>query len=264
MKYLESYDGYGELNVVCDESCYSLASTYLNKLDKKSTISSKEGNSSVISAIKTLISKGSNNILVILDDRGELKDQMDERLDFLRGFMGERDYKKLDVKMVSELKISESKLYEEATFKKSDFNIYKIRVYADGIDVVKSKFDGDPIQHNERAKEYVDFFGKMVEKVTGQSMRYYYTKYMFFAKESVVELLKANYDIRVVEGEEYNWWFIPKENKEVSDWVENNCKLPFRKALRSPNFASLDSDSNDYWRKKAEELTKDYKMKNNL
>jgi hypothetical protein len=38
MKYLESYDGYGELNVVCDESCYSLASTYLNKLDKKYSV----------------------------------------------------------------------------------------------------------------------------------------------------------------------------------------------------------------------------------
>jgi hypothetical protein len=264
MKYLENYSGYGELKVVCDTSCFSIVSSYVNNLGTKSVIYDREGNSSVISTIKTLISKGTNNILVILDDRGELKEQMDERLNFLRDFMGNYDYKKLDVKMVSELKISESKLYEEATFKKSDFNIYKIRVYADGIDVVKSKFDGDPIQHNERSKEYVDFFGKMVEKVTGQSMRYYYTKYMFFAKESVVELLKADYDIRVVEGEEYNWWFVPKENKEVSDWIEKNCKLPFRKALRSPNFASLDSDSSDYWRKKAEELTKDYKMKNNL
>jgi len=114
MKYLENYSGYGELKVVCDTSCFSVVSSYVNNLGAKSVIYDREGNSSVISTIKTLISKGTNNILVILDDRGELKDQMDERLNFLRDFMGNYDYKKLDVKMVSELKISESKLYEEA------------------------------------------------------------------------------------------------------------------------------------------------------
>lgn len=260
MKYLESYDGYDELKVVCDESCYSLASTYLNKLDKKSTLYSKEGNSSVISAIKTLISKGYSKILVILDDRGELKDKMSERLNFWRDFMGNHDYQKLDIKMASELK--EDKIYEN--FNKSDFNIYKIRVYADGIDVVKGKFDGDTLQHHERAKEYINFFNNLVEKITGNPRAYYYNKYMFFNSESVAELLRSDYNIYIIDEEEYNWWFIPKSNKEISDWVEENCKLPYKKALRSPNFHSLGIDTGDYWRKRSEEDTKDYKLKNNL
>lgn len=38
--------------------------------------------------------------------------------------------------------IQEFDKYNES-FNKSDYNIYRIRFYADGIDVVKGKFDGD-------------------------------------------------------------------------------------------------------------------------
>lgn len=127
------------------------------------------------------------------------------------------------------------------------FNIYKIRVYADGINILKSKYDGDPVQHNERAKEYLSFFAKLVKKLTGKPMSYFYLRCTSFHQEIIKELLKKDYGIIVVTGEEYNWWFVPKNNKELSSWVEENCKLPFKIVKRCPNFSSLDLDDEYYF-----------------
>lgn len=59
----------------------------------------------------------------------------------------------------------------------SDYTIFKIRYYADGINVRKGKFDGDDKQHWERAKEYNSFFWKMIEKVTNQNFDYWCIHY---------------------------------------------------------------------------------------
>lgn len=159
--------------------------------------------------------------------------------------------------------IQEFDNYNES-FNKSDYNIYKIRFYADGIDVVKGKFDGDENQHQQRAKDYNSLYWELVEKLTGKDWKYYHNTYMMFTIESVNEILKEEYDIRIHGGEEYYWWFIPKELTEISQWIENEKRLPIRKMLRSPNFLSLNDPPSDFFRKKGLEFTEKMKKKFNL
>lgn len=152
------------------------------------------------------------------------------------------------------------KSYNES-FQKSNYNIYRIRFYGDGINVVKGKFDADPVQHRERAEEYVSFYWRLVKLVTGEDARYYHRNYMLYTNEVVNEILKEKYDIRICGGEEYYWWFIPKSMPDVCKWVETECKLPIRKMLRTPNFSSLDSPNTDWFRKESEKFTKEMKDK---
>lgn len=79
---------------------------------------------------------------------------------------------------------------------------------------------------------------------------------MIFTNESVNEILREEFDIRIHGGEEYYWWFIPKSLPEISKWVEKECKLPIRKMLRSPNFFALESPPSNFFRLKALEFTR--------
>lgn len=65
----------------------------------------------------------------------------------------------------------------------SDYTIFKIRYYADGINVSKGKFEGDDKQHWERGKEYNSFFWKMVEKVTNRTFKDWIKEYSFYPSD---------------------------------------------------------------------------------
>jgi len=140
--------------------------------------------------------------------------------------------------------------------KSSDYTIFKIRYYADGIDVVKGKFDGDDNQHWERAQEYNKFFWEMVEKVTGYPHKYWALKYLLSSRECATEELHDKYDIIIPESEEYYYWYIPKSMSSISKWVEENCKLPFKIVIKSPYGSSLNREKTDWRRKESEEFTK--------
>lgn len=156
--------------------------------------------------------------------------------------------------------IQEFDKYDES-FNKSNYNIYRVRFYADGINVVKGKFDGDDQQHRQRAKDYNNLYWELVEKVTGKDWKYYHNTYMMYTTESVNEILKEEYDIRIHGGEEYYWWFIPKTLTEISDWIEGEKRLPIRKMLRSPNFFSLNDPPSNFFRTQGLEFTEKMKKK---
>lgn len=116
-----------------------------------------------------------------------------------------------------------------------DYTIFKIRYYADGINVRKGKFEGDDKQHWDRAKEYGDFFWRFFEKTTGESHKEWVYKYFLSSRECAIEELHDIYDIIIPESEEYYYWYIPNKLADIIDWVKENCKLPFTIVKRAPS-----------------------------
>lgn len=133
--------------------------------------------------------------------------------------------------------------------KSSDYNIYKIKYYGDNGRTDK--------QHHERAIAYIGFFWKMVERVTGHSFSYWNDKYFLHATECAIEELHEQYKIIIPESEEYYHWYIPKSMSRVSSWVEQNCKLPFKKLLRAHFSATnLNREATTWKRESASARTK--------
>ena len=122
----------------------------------------------------------------------------------------------------------------------SDYTIFKIRYYADGINVRKGKFDGDDKQHWNRAQEYTKFFWEMVEKVTGKPLSEWVKEYFSSTSECAREELHEKYDIIIPESEEYYYWYIPNTMGDLIQWVKDNCKLPFQIVRRAPYNSTLD------------------------
>ena len=143
--------------------------------------------------------------------------------------------------------------------KSKDYTIFKIRYYADGININKGIFgdDNSLVQHHQRAELYTRFFWEMVETVTGKSSEYYSLKYILSSRECATEELFDEYDILIVDSEQYYYWFIPNSMNEISEWVYNNCKLPFKVVKRSPYNTLLNREKTNWRRKEAEEFTKE-------
>lgn len=114
------------------------------------------------------------------------------------------------------------------------YTIFKIRYYADNINVSKGIFPNDnetKLQQYERAKECVRFFWDMVFKLTGKTVTDYK---IFYGKEEATKDLFLNHGIIIPEGEEYHYWHIPSDNIELVEWIKTECKLPFKVLKRSP------------------------------
>lgn len=140
----------------------------------------------------------------------------------------------------------------------SDYTIFKIRYYADDINVSKGKFDGDENQQWERAQEYTKFFWQMVEKVTGKSHSEWVKEYFLSTKECALEELHEKYDIIIPESEEYYYWYIPNTLSDLIQWIGENCKLPFQIVRKSPYNSILDRPKTTWRRSDA----KDFVVKN--
>lgn len=145
--------------------------------------------------------------------------------------------------------------------KSKDFNIFKIRYYADGINIRKGIFskkdDAEQTkQHWDRAQEYTKFFWEMFEKVTGKPHKQYCMKYFLSSSDCGVEELWADHDIFIPQSEESFYWFIPKHMTELTEWIKENCKLPFKVVTRSEYSSCLNNQKTDWRRKDAEEFTK--------
>lgn len=138
----------------------------------------------------------------------------------------------------------------------SDYTIFKIRYYADGINVIKGKFEGDDEQHWNRAQEYNKFFWEMVEKVTGKYQKDWSLEYFLSSKECAVEELWDKWDILIPESEEYYYWFIPNKMTDLIDWIKNNCKLSIQVVNRSPYSSLLNREKTTWKRDSAREFTK--------
>ena len=113
------------------------------------------------------------------------------------------------------------------TRKMSDYTIFKIRYYADGVDIVKGVFDDDKNQGWERAKLLNTLFSDFVEFITKKPVSYWMGKYGFGYTDCMKEELHESYGIIIPNSEEYDYWFIPNEMKDVIEWVKSNCKLPY-------------------------------------
>ena len=145
--------------------------------------------------------------------------------------------------------------------KSKDYTIFKIRYYADGINIHKGVFgDNDNIrqaeQHRKRVNDYLSFFWQMVEKVTSRSFKHWLLKYFLSSSECAIEELFAEYDILIPNSEEYYYWFIPKHMTELIQWVKENCNLPFKIVTRCEYSSCLNKDKTDWKRKGAEEFIK--------
>jgi hypothetical protein len=132
--------------------------------------------------------------------------------------------------------------------KSSDYTIFKIRYYADGINVIKGKFDSDPQQHWDRAQSYNNLFWRMFENVSGITETDWRKDYFLSSKECAVEELYDKYDILIPETEEYYYWFIPNDMIDLIDWVKDNCSLPFQIVRRTP-YSSLIGREKTTWRR---------------
>ena len=145
--------------------------------------------------------------------------------------------------------------------KSKDYTIFKIRYYADGINVRKGIFSNDDDkeqrqQHWDRAQEYTRFFWEMFEKSTGKSHKQYCMKYFLSSRECAIEELWADYDVLIPEAEEHYYWFIPKHMTELTEWIKDNCKLPFKVVRRSEYSSCLNNQKTTWRREDAEEFTK--------
>lgn len=136
----------------------------------------------------------------------------------------------------------------------SDYTIFKIRYYADGINVRKGQFDGDDKQHWDRAQEYTKFFWQMVEKVTNKPHSEWIKDYFLSTNECVREELHEKYDIIIPESEEYYYWYIPNTMTELISWINENCKLPFQIVKRSPYNSILNREKTTWRRSNAKEF----------
>lgn len=133
------------------------------------------------------------------------------------------------------MKLKHIKPFLEAVNKSSDFNIYKIRYYADGINFKKNKPDVyDEKQHWERAQEYNKFLWQLIEKVTKKSMKKWTEEYFLSSRDCAIEELYDKYDVIIPEGEIFSYWYIPKSMVDICEWIEGNCKLPFKKLIKAP------------------------------
>ena len=142
-----------------------------------------------------------------------------------------------------------------------DFTIFKIRYYADGINVRKGIFSDSnnteqKRQHWERAKEYNSFFWTMVEKATGHPMVYWATQYFMSASECAREELFDRHTIYIPECEEHYYWFIPNSKTELIEWVKTNCQLPYKIVKRCSYSSNLNNEKTTWRRKQAEEFRK--------
>lgn len=144
--------------------------------------------------------------------------------------------------------------------KPKDFNIFRIRYYADKVNVRKAIFLQDDDleqhkQHHERAEDYNNLFWQMVEKVTSIPHEQWAIKYFLSARECAIEELWDKHDILIPQTEEYFYWFIPKENTELTNWIQLNCKLPFKIIKRCEYSSCLDRKKTTWQREEAEKFT---------
>ena len=141
-----------------------------------------------------------------------------------------------------------------------DYTIFKIRYYSDAVNVVRGKFsetDEDRQQAWDRAKQYQDFFWKMVEKVTGNPHEYWSVKYFLSSTDCSREELHELYDIIIPESEEYYYWYIPNTMTDLIEWIKSECKLPFQIVQRAPyNRVIQDREKTTWRREEAEKFVK--------
>ncbi len=117
--------------------------------------------------------------------------------------------------------------------KTSDYTIFKIRYYADGVNVRKGIFKGDDKQAWDRAKLLTSLFGDMVEFVTKKPISFWIDKFGFGYTDCMKEELHEHFGIIIPNSEEYDYWFIPNELTDVINWIKENCKLPYTIAKRT-------------------------------
>jgi hypothetical protein len=115
-----------------------------------------------------------------------------------------------------------------------DYFIIKIQYYADKR-LLKKWHEGGvmPIQHWERAKEYVDFVWRFVEMATGEGTEYWHTKYMFDAKECAIEEVEEKYGIFYSGGEGWATFMIPLRHTKMIKWMKSNIQLPNKVVSRT-------------------------------
>lgn len=116
----------------------------------------------------------------------------------------------------------------------SDYLIVKLRYYADAKVLKKHYADPNhadkwlPKQHHERAVAYHDFFFSFIEKITGKSKDYWYYQYMTDASACLREEIHETYGILTSDTGGYYVWMIPKNRKDLFDWVVENTTVPYK------------------------------------
>ncbi len=161
-------------------------------------------------------------------------------------------------------------MIELKDIKCKDFNIYKIRYYADRKLLDKYNIDKEnnvpntfmPKQHSERAKNYNKFLWDSVEFLTGKDNEYHHKKYGLGALECTFYDIRDYYHILLLKGEGESSIFIPKEDNEYHQWFLENINIPYRKVLKTNLRALQWDDANHYYRNEGIEFVE--KMRNRV
>lgn len=118
-------------------------------------------------------------------------------------------------------------------FKSSDYYIIKIKIYASKYLLDKYYNDENkdnksfPKQHWERAQQYTAFFWELFTHVTGIKPNDWHSKYFFDSRECAFEELQDKYGILSSDAESQRIFLIPKDRKDIFDWIKDNVKLPY-------------------------------------
>lgn len=121
--------------------------------------------------------------------------------------------------------------------KNSDFNIIKVRIYADVYLMKNFYSDKCQEQHYERVQNFFIFKCKLIEKITGKTFE------QWNVNKNVMERLEIDQLFKLIE-KEYNiysrrWtdaymtFYIPKTNIELFEWIKTNLKNPYQIMKRS-------------------------------
>jgi hypothetical protein len=103
IKYIKEYSNFlrADLSkkiIICDTSCRTRVEEYAKSLPTKNEVHGFDANSAIISRLRSVLSLGYKNVLVVINDTNPQR--IEEKIAFIREFVGKGDY---TIKKLSEL-----------------------------------------------------------------------------------------------------------------------------------------------------------------
>lgn len=139
-----------------------------------------------------------------------------------------------------------------------DYHILKIRYYADNPMMKFFHDDKHPRhiealkKHNERAKSYIEFKWKFINKVVECDEKYWYSNYGMFADECAFEYMQEQFGI-ICEETRDGWktYLIPKQYTELFEWCKENLPNNPFKVLKRTSISYYNQSNEDLtWKRK--------------
>lgn len=116
-------------------------------------------------------------------------------------------------------------------YKSKNYFIIKIRCHASDyyLDKFHKNEDIGIKKQWEAANKNTEFYWKFVECVTKKQDKWFYKMYGFGGKECAEEEMLEQYGILICSSRNYNYFHIPKQMTDISDWmIENLTDIPYK------------------------------------